>query len=297
MRIVYNFSVIGIVEIIVRSRKLSNFTLKSIKSDLIYQDLEFKSKDIIVITISESLFYNKSSIDYLLTNNPFSKFSMNIEHKNSKIILTVKKLTKKKAIKMFYSTFNRSILHSVFYEFILYPIFYLFTILDGYYLLHGSVFEYNDKLQFLIGFEGTGKSTLANKLSDSSTGLYCDNFVLFNGSKLCTLLVQTDTHSLYRESELTYKKSRIIDLNTTNFKVNFLYVSDRIKDAVITGGNIDLLILSNKGSEISGANYAISDAFLINKLFYQNKNNSELVKTINFIGIPYGKLDMVKSML
>lgn len=73
-------------------------------------------------------------------------------------------------------------LHSKYYEKVLFPILSLYALKEGYYCLHASLVEINNKHIIISGLDGVGKSSISNKLDFMNKGhLLADNIVLFNG--------------------------------------------------------------------------------------------------------------------
>lgn len=216
-----------------------------------------------------------------------TEIRINVESRQS-FISKVKKIRKSKYSK----------LHIEFYQKVLFPIFSLYTLLDGYYLIHGSMVNYNKKNHVFCGLDGVGKSSICNLFFNKGGDILADNFLLFNGVNFMPLnmairLEASKEHSL---TEL-YRDKQIIEVDFVSKKkyynpcsadtINFLSISSEnlLRDLKIN----NLGLITNLAPEINEANKFSSIFLMVN--FFNNKNIED--SQGKSIEIPKGEINEI----
>jgi dephospho-CoA kinase len=187
--------------------------------------------------------------------------------------------------------------HSLFYQLVLFPIFSIYCLYDGYYLLHGSLLSLNERNVLLLGLDGVGKSSLADKLQEKGGKILADNSILYNGKSVVPLnmamrlgpMQKSGLKEIYKDKDL-----KEVLPNTVLYTeiIPDTYVMLSIAEEF---GNIkhktrkDILpLILNNAPEIGQAN-----AFIAPFLYEQLKTNKidANEQEIMFLGIPMGQLD------
>ncbi len=305
----FNLPVLGNIEIAITTDELAEFTKRQLFA--YYQNMEKLNhqsdkncliiKSDLILTKAKDYFSKNKILGraYHIKNNELHFANLRYVYSNDSLLIET---TFKEAKNKWYKKrkkLNYAQCHIRFYHQILYPIFSLYTLLNGYYLVHGSLINFEGKNIIISGLDGVGKSSLSNILVKNNAKLYSDNFVLFNGKNAIPLNLamrldpkqDTNMQVLYKDEDLQEVLSEYrINKALTVDKFIVLYVSEQLKLQKCNSNLIPWVLYSNNAPEICAAN-AVITPFLINKI---NKYNEMVTK---YLSVPMGRLDDAMELL
>lgn len=317
------FPLIGTVDALINgtaffnfiSRQLANYIdeTKQIEGDYFNKCLScelFAQEDKIMKKISE-FFRNDFSLGRLIKVEGKSLSFMGTEYQLQKEKFCIKSRTnfvkkvlafKKKSNieKLQYADY-----HITFYNLLLFPIFSLYCLLDGYYLIHGSLLEYNKTVYLLTGLDGVGKSSISNIILSAGGKILADNFVLFNGKYAIpfNMAMRIDTTQItdmpilasYEEfKEVLPPKSHEGRIIPDKIIVLSIEGKDNVQKTSLTQLNMTTLSLYlNNAPEINAANN-----FITPFLYHSISKTKDLDIGGVILKVPMGKIESaIESLL
>ena len=222
---------------------------------------------------------------------------------------SIKKALKELYQKMTSTTIEQkyALLGGHFYNWSFFPVISIYAACYGYYCLHGSLLNINNKRNIIItGLDGVGKSSLSDIICrDDGNKILADNIVLFDGefalnlNLAMRLEVETPTESrvIYRNRHIkeilpseigmgACKVGKIVNLLRSN-DLDIKVYSTRIPDA-------QFLLFLGGAPEVGQANSILSFWLFM----YDLLNGGSMINIpITTISLPNGKLEFAKEII
>ena len=324
MKQIYNFPILGNITVNIDNVPLSNFVKRQMKNYFMSESNTASGSTYIKYASrinSEKLkrFMNKydrlgRQISVTDSGIDLDTYSYII---NDDTIIIRKKNEKpawyKALKKIYYITFGNTedkqyaSLHSMYYEYILFPLLSLFALSDGYYCLHGSLLDINNRYMIISGLDGVGKSSISNYIELSGKGrLLADNIVLFNGKYAvplnCAMRLPKD---ITLSHEILYTSKEFMEVLPPSVifekcmvdKIFTLSVSrDDFHINTVDYSLSQLILFLNNAPEINRANKTVSVLAYINSLTDDSYENS-IVNKFYDLAIPLGKIEEAMEVL
>lgn len=324
MKQIYNFPILGNITVNIDNVPLSNFVRRQMKNYFISESN--------VTVDSTYIEYTSSKNSEKLKNfmNKYYRLGRNISVTDSGIDLDtysyiingdtiiIRKRHEKpawyKALKkIYYISFGNTkdkqyaSLHSMYYEYILFPLLSLFALSDGYYCLHGSLLEINNKYVIISGLDGVGKSSVSSYIESNNKGrLLSDNIVLFNGQYAvpfnCTMRLSKDIVTSY---EILYTSKDFMEVlppcvifdKCAVDKIFALSIArDNFHVNTINYNLSQLVLFLNNAPEINRANKIVSVLAHINSLT-EGSYESNTINKFYDLSVPLGKIEEATEVL
>jgi hypothetical protein len=303
-----NLPLIGNVEISRGDISLAEFTIRQFRNYIV--DINTSGKTINVaaaiecnkktvidkfnsFTINNRILARKIKIDdgTLFVDN--TKYS--VKHNN--LIIESRNISKlyKKIYRLLKNKY--AYYHSLFYQLVLFPIFSIYCLHDGYYLLHGSLLSLNERYILLLGLDGVGKSSLADKLQEKDAKILADNSILYNGKSVVPLnmamrlgpMQKSGLKEIYKDKDLKeVLPDTVLYTEIIPDTYVMLSIAEEFKNIKQKTRKDILPLILNNAPEIGQANSFITP-FLYERLKSNEIDINE--QEMMFLEIPMGQLD------
>ncbi len=317
--ITLNLPIIGVVDLEIYDQDISNFTKRQLENYVVSESFRTDKQDTSVVIKSnfKTDFFNKNNVfgrQYKVSEKKFNLNGFVYEYHDGTITITMKRIdTNKPNLYKQLKTIIKHIIkppvkqnsyahcHWNFYCQVLFPIFSLYTITDGYFLIHASLINYNNKNILVTGLDGVGKSSIANYFEDIGGKILSDNFVLYNGKSAIPFNMairlepnqETNMKILYADHNL--KEALPLTVQYREVEVNNIFILSIGEELVLSKSSNNIcstVLFTNIAPEIGAANNFIAP-FLYNSI-NKNTENKDIIKCIT---IPKGKLKQAMEIL
>jgi dephospho-CoA kinase len=303
-----NIPLLENVEISIRDISLAEFTIRQFKNYIV--DINKSEKTIncdsvivcnkkFIIDKFNSFVINKRILGRKIKINNSILFADHTRYsiKYNNLIIEGKNVTK--LYKKWYGLLRNkyAYYHSLFYQLVLFPIFSIYCLYGGYYLLHGSLVSLNGKNILLLGLDGVGKSSLADRLQEKGGKILADNSILYNGKSVVPLNIamrlgpiqKSYLKEIYKDRDLKeVLPNAVIYTEVIPDTYVMLSIADEFKKIKHKTKEDILPLILNNAPEIGQANAFIAP-FLYERL-KENKIDAREQEML-FLEIPIGQLD------